>query len=322
LVALSAAAALLLTGCATGAPETDDSGSSDAGPTIGLITNQGNYFFQSIQSTLEDLAEADGGQILAVNTNNDAAAEAQAIQDFIQRQVDVILVSVQSADGSLASVKAASDAGIPVICYNSCLGDDDAAKYTKAYVKSDDYDLGHATGEFAAEYIENELGGSAQLGLLNCDAFAVCVERKNGFKDALEDLDITYVSDQEGYLADKATGVAQDVITANPDMDGFWAVNEGGTVGAWSAISATGGGKVVFGTDISPEIAGHMTSGDGIIVATTGQDGAALAKTAYDAAKTVIGGGEVDPFVQQAPGHLYSIDDLDEITTYLESAGD
>jgi hypothetical protein len=26
--------------------------------------------------------------------------------------------------------------------------------------------------------------------------------------------------------------------------------------------------------------------------------------------------------VQQAPGHLYSIDDLDEITTYLESAGD
>lgn len=314
---------LILAAC--GGDETsasDNSSENDAGPTIGLVTNQGNYYFQSIQSTLEELAAADGGQILAVNTNSDAAAEAQAIQNFIERQVDVILVSVQHPDGSLASIRNAVDAGIPVVCYNTCLGDEDAAELVEGFIKSDDYDLGRQTGDFAADYIGEQFGGTARIALLNCDPHQVCVDRKAGFKDALEGLDVEYVADQEGYLADEAATVTQDIITASPEVQAFWAVNEGGTAGAWAGISASGGEQVVFGTDMSPEIGGHMVSGDGIIVATTAQDGTSLANRTYDVVKAVRAGETVTPFVQEAPGYLFSINDLPAIEEYLASSGE
>lgn len=321
-IAALAVSAVLLSGCTTGAVDNGEVESNDDALTIGLITNQGNYYFQSIQDSLKALAEADGGQVLVVNTNSDAGAEAQAIQDFVQRQVDVILISVNSPDGSLASIRAANEAGVPVVCYNTCLSDEDTAKYTKGYIKSDDSDLGHQTGVFAAEYIKQNLDGVAKIAVLHCDRYEVCKLRRDAFEAALSGLDIEVVAEQEAFEADKANTIALDMLTAHPEIDAFWTVNEGALLGVRPAIKAASGHKkvVLFGTDISPQIAELLLNDEDILQATTGQSGEALAAASYEAAKIAKQGGVLSPFTRTAPGTLYSRADIPAVEKYLSVA--
>ncbi len=307
LTALGALAVVVLgVGC-TAAPADSGGSGSDDGPVVGLIIQNAQFFFQGIQDEVEALATADGGQVIVQNINDDSSQLAQALETFTQRGVDIVLVPALSGDSDTTAISATVDAGIPVVCYNQCIGDA-SEDIVSAFIHSDGTSLGTTTGAAAAEYIEEELGGTATIALLNCDIYVECQLRKAGFKASLEGLDVSYVADQEGFLADKAVGVAQDILTANPDLDMIWAVNEGGTVGARSAIAASdnAGKTVVFGTDISPQITEFLTAGDGILLATTGQDTSAIAKAAYEAGKKAIQGEKSSPFDVLIPGVLFT----------------
>jgi simple sugar transport system substrate-binding protein len=304
---LGAVAVVAAAGCSGTPGGSATPGGADDGPTIGLVIQNAQFFFQGIQEEIEELASADGGQVIVANIKDDSAQLAQAMETFVQRGVDVVLLPALSGDSDATAVKATVDAGVPVVCYNQCIGDA-SEDIVSAFVRSDGTSLGATTGEAAAAYIESELGGTAKVALLNCDIYVECQLRKAGLKEALKGLEVSYVADQEGFLADQAVGVAQDILTANPDLDMIWAVNEGGTVGARSAIAASGnvGTTVVFGTDISPQITEFLKAGDGILLATTGQDTKAIAKAAFDAGMKAIDGTKSDPFDILVAGVLFT----------------
>ncbi|MEQ9031680.1 MAG: hypothetical protein RLP44_23395, partial [Aggregatilineales bacterium] len=68
----------------------------------------------------------------------------------------------------MAALRAAVEAGITIICFNTCVADETIAE---TYLVTENSDLGTTTGEAAVAFIENELGGEAVIGLLNCDQF-------------------------------------------------------------------------------------------------------------------------------------------------------
>jgi simple sugar transport system substrate-binding protein len=288
--------------------------------TVGLVMLQGDQYFQGIQTGLKATVKADGGTVVPANSNNDAGTEASAVQNMIQRQVDAILMQPVSSTGSLATMKSVTSAGIPLICYGNCTGDATSPSVVKGVVQSDNTALGTATGEAAAKYIKAKLGGVATVGILNCDAAAeTCKLRKAGFKKALADAGIkaTYAADQEGFLADKATPVARDMLSANPSINLLWSANEGGTVGEVIASQQSGKAIPVFGTDISAQLAGFLLDGNNILQATTGQDPQATAKGAYEQAKNAVAGKKNSPFEILVPGITYSRDNPSQVKDFL-----
>lgn len=322
------AGALLLSGC--GATPAPSASSTDGGATggeqkpltIGLIMLQGDEYFRNIEMGLQAAVEADGGTVISANSSNDPGTEAAAVQNMIQRQVSALLIQPVSADASVASMKLAAEAGIPVICYGNCGGATADPALVKGLAQSDNTALGTATGEAAAEYIKAKLGGSAKVGILNCDSAAeTCKLRKAGFKKALEDAGVTadYVADQEGYLADKATPVATNMLSANPEINLLWASNEGGTVGLVTAVHSSGAKVAVFGTDISQQIAEFVLADDDILQATTGQDPVGTAETAYAMAKNAIAGTANDPLEKLLPGITYNRADPTTVNDYLNA---
>ncbi|MDO8209635.1 substrate-binding domain-containing protein [Conexibacter sp. CPCC 206217] len=326
-LALVAALAALLAGCGA----SDDDGGASAGGgsssggksfSIGYLTNQSVYFYQEVGDALSAAAAQDGGKVITVNTNNDASAELKDVQDLISRGVKAIVMGPISPTSSLAGVKQANQAGIPVICYNTCLSPEDSRANVKAYIEADNADLGSETGRYAADYIRRELGGRAQVALLNCDEFDICRQRKAGFKEALRGLDVDFVADQTGYASDTAAKVTQDILTAHPDVDAIWTVNDGATSGARAAVKAKTGDDrvVVFGTDINPQIAGYLLTSDDILQATTGQDGRAIGTRAYAAVRSAMAGDPVTPFTQLVPGSFFSRSDPDAVRQYLARA--
>lgn len=295
------AAAIVLAGCSGSNSGGDgDSGGGETGGsvTVGFVQLHADTFFGNIEKGIADGLGSDG-EVVTINYDSDASKEAQAYDNLISRGVDVIVTSPLDPDASVAGIRNASQAGIPVICVNTCINDDAAAQYVTAFVVSDNEQLGTQTGERAVAFIDEKLGGKATIGMLNCDKIAGCKDRKDGFLKQLDEGDIEYevVADQEGYEPDVAVPIATASLTANPDINIFWTANDGGAVGAMKAIQSVGntGKTFVFGTDVSDAMIEALVSPDDILQSFTGQDGLANGTSIAEVVQQIAADPEYKP---------------------------
>ncbi len=313
---LIAALAACSTGTSTG---TKTAAPGHAKLTIGLVMLEADPYFQGISTTLSADVKADGGTVIATTSNNDAGTEATNVQNLISRHVDAIVMQPVDDVASLATMKLVTAAHIPLICYGNCLGGPASPSVVEGVVQSDNTALGTGTGVLAAKYIKAKLGGSANIGILNCDVASACKLRKAGFKKALSDAGVkaTYIADQAGYIADAATTTGTNMISANPSIDLIWTSNDGGTEGGVVAVQQSGKKIVVFGTDIATQIAGYLLDPKDILQATTGQDSHGTANTAYKMAQNAVAKKKNVPFDVELPGVTYDRADTAPINAFI-----
>ena len=125
-VAVLTATALSVAACSGGGREnTDDSsGGSGAGDnsgyTIAMITHEtpGDSFWDKIKAGAQQAAKNEG---IDLKYSNDPEASKQAvlIQNAIDSKVDGIATTLVTPDALAGAVKAAEDAGIPLVGFNS-----------------------------------------------------------------------------------------------------------------------------------------------------------------------------------------------------------
>jgi simple sugar transport system substrate-binding protein len=127
--------------------------------TVGVIELFANPHFAEARKGLEDLAKNHNTRLIIQNAGFDATKEAQFVQTYVTRKVDAILISAVSPTGSLAALRLAKSAGIPVVCYTTCINPPDDKDLVRAYVTSDNKGIGVTTGRAAADYIKSRLGG-------------------------------------------------------------------------------------------------------------------------------------------------------------------
>jgi ABC-type sugar transport system substrate-binding protein len=287
---------------------------------IASIVFQGDSFMTSLQQGVREAAEARGAEVLELNIDGDQAREAQAIDTYISRGVDAIVIAPLSATNSAGSLQRARDAGITVIALNGGLEDKSIANAT---FSTENYDLGASSGGAAAAFIQSELGGEAQVGIL---AFTSLLPeqsgaRTGGFKDAVSvGNTITIVTEQDAWQPEKAVQVATDMLTANPQINILYAANEGGTVGAMQAVRNAGkaGEVFVFGIDGSEQLARGLMAGDNVLQATTAQSAKGMGAMGANAALDLLDGGTADAETS-VPALLISRTDPAGIAAFVES---
>ncbi len=249
------------------------------------VVFQSDTFMQTVQAGMQAAADTIDAELILGNTENKLDKEASMIDDYITRKVDAIVITPISADGSIAALKKAKQAGITIVCFNTCVNDD---TIPSGFLVTKNEDLGIKSGEAAVKFITDKLGGKAKVGLLNCDQFEGCPPRKEGFLAELKALPgVEVVADQAGWLADKAQPVSEAMLSANPDINVLWAANEGGTVAHANAVKTQGlGGQVfVFGTDMNNQMGQMLQAKDDILQGVTGQ---APYQMGYDAFMTMV----------------------------------
>jgi sugar transport system substrate-binding protein len=326
LTSLLLAAGIVLSGCGNSQAPTASQPTAAPAPAaekklrIAGVVFQGDTFMQTIQAGMQDAANKAGVELVLANTQNDLAKETSVIDDYITSKVDALVITPISNDASGTALKKAKDAGITVVCYNSCVADQGLAA---SYLVTKNEDLGTTTGDAAVKYINEQMGGKATIGILNCDIVVQCQERKAGFLAKVQALPgVTIVADQEGYLADKAQPVAEAMLQANPEINLFWAANEGGTVGAALAVKSSGlaGKVVVFGTDMNEQMAQMLQSEDNILQGVTGQAPYQMGYDALLAAVDVLNGKSVQANVF-TPTIFFGRGDDAKIKEFVDSGG-
>ena len=277
---------------------------------FGVVYMDAQGFYAGVRAGMQEQAETLGRspQLLQLNAQGDASKESTFIDQVTAAKVDALILSPASATASVPAIKLAHDNDIPVICYNTCVADDAARQYVSAYVLGDPALFGSMLGERAAEHFRSVGNLAPKIAVVNCEFVEVCVERRQGFEQALMQQlpDASIVANQEGATIDEAVDVAERILTANPEVDAFYGEAGGATMGAVRAVQARGkvGRTVVFGSDMSTEAAQALAEGT-VLKGVVDISGIEVGKLAATAADQVRSGELRDYTVVPASVDLY-----------------
>ena len=133
----------------------------------------------------------------------------------------------------------------------------------------------------------------ADISILDFPSNESCVDRVNGFLEGLgENKDkFNIVAQQDGEAAlDASLSLAEDIITANPDIAAFFCINDPSALGAAAAIKAANktGEIGVYSIDASPD--GKQALLDGEFTAVAAQVPLQIAEYSYEAAMKYLDG--------------------------------
>ena len=300
---------ILLSGCQPQTPP-----ATGAAPTTGTpgkkqiagIVFQDDQFFKLVESGMKAQAVREGVELATGNSGNALDKEIALLDTYTTKKVDAIVIAPVSAKGSIPSLKRASDAGIKIVTYDSSID----ADFPVANIKTDPASLGRLTGGEARRYIQEKMNGKAKIAVITYLALAPepASMRTKGFTDEVKKLPgVQIVAQQDAWLAPEAANVVESILTAHPDVDLVWAANEGGTVGAVTAVRNGGkaGKVVVFGTDISEQMADFLLADDNILQAVTGQKPVDIGALAVATAVQALKGEKVDKLTALS-GILYT----------------
>ncbi len=190
------------------------------------------------QMNNEILREAlfyDGVQVEIRKVPDDSKKQEEDIRYFINRKVDLLIVSPNEAAAMTPVVEEAYDRGIPVIVVDRKILSD---KYT-AYIGADNYEIGKAVGNYVASRL-NGKGRVVEISGLKSSTPAI--ERNQGFMNAIRAYPEIQVlcSEDAGWLRKRADEKMDTILAAFPEIDLVFAQNDRMAAGAYEAARRVG----------------------------------------------------------------------------------
>lgn len=215
-------------------------------PVVGLVMKSlANEFFKTMEEGARKFAAEDGTFTLipvGMNSETDIDTQINAMENFITRDVDMIILAPADSVGLVASVKKAVDAGILVINFDVTL-DKDALKAAGLpedflFVGPDNEEGSEKVGDFMAE----KLGKGAKVIIIEGNPGADnAKQRKAGFMKTVEKYDLELLASTAAHWeTEEANTVMTNLLTRFPDVQGVMCANDSMAVGVVKAIEAAG----------------------------------------------------------------------------------
>jgi ribose transport system substrate-binding protein len=266
-----------------------------------------DIFWQSVHAGAVKSSWANNVEIVWDGPPNetDIAGEMKIVETMINRQVDAIALAPSDRSAFKIVVNRAAAAHIPVIIYDSGI---DSNRYV-TFVATDNY-LG---GEIGADRIGKLLSEKGKIVMIKTTpGGASTTAREDGFRHELQKKfpGIEILDERFGMasIAQSLT-IAENMLTAHPDLNGIFCSNESGTEGAAQALKARRAGIKLVGFDFSPLLLDELHAGviDSLVI----QDPFKMGETAVDAAVKAVK-GEKTPKQIFLPPQLVSADNVND----------
>ncbi|TAG99536.1 MAG: D-ribose ABC transporter substrate-binding protein [Sphingobacteriales bacterium] len=282
--------AIVLTACNSKPTE-----KKKTGKVAVVVSTLNNPWFVFLAETAAAKAKALGYEAKIFDSQNNTALESDHFENIIVAGFDAILFNSTDADGSVANVLKAKDAGIPVFCMDREINSLNAAT---SQILSDSYSGAVAIGKYFTQTLNKKGNYVEILGLVGDNNTWA---RSKGFHSVVDNYkEFKMVAQQNAdFDQNKAMEVMESILQAHPDIDGVFCGNDGMALGAYQALLAAGkADKVkVFGFDGAEDV---ITSiGENKVAATGMQFPKVMAETAAQYADEYIKGRR--DFPQKVP---------------------
>ena len=237
----------LLTMCAMSFLLIDASAAEDK-KTIGIdLYYRRDEYYVDLEATFLNYGAEQGYEMVIQDADGDVNKQIQQVEDFITAKVDAIAIAVTDPDALVEVLDHAVDEGIPVVCFD---GGANSEKISTKVIF--DYALnGQMTGEWAVNYINNDLADKDKVKVAILDfppSPVVCQPMADAFQACVEELpNVEVVARQDGKAnRTDSMAAAENILTANPDVDIFYGINFDTGAGALSAVQAANSDAIVI----------------------------------------------------------------------------
>jgi ribose transport system substrate-binding protein len=290
--------ALVLSACAAppppqAAPAQEAAPAAPAEITLGLaLSTLNNPFFVDLRDGAQAAADAAGVKLVVVDAQDDAGKQASAIEDLIQSGVSALLINPTDADAIVPSIEAANAAGIPVFTVDRSA----AGGKVVSHIASDNV----AGGRMAGEFLCNQLGGAGKVvELEGIPGTSAARDRGKGFNDYMSEscTGVEIVARQTAnFNRGEGLTVFENILQAQPEIDGVFAHNDEMILGAIEAAEAAGREGIVFvGFDAIDDAVAAVKEGK--LAATVAQQPTEMGRLGVETAIKHLNGESVPDFI-------------------------
>ena len=309
---LLALSMLALGACTSGDVQTNASGSGaavvpDKIESIALmVQDMSNPFFSAMTTGAEDAAEELGATINVQDAQLDLANQNTQIDAFIQQGVDLIVISAVDEDGIAPAIERARAAGTIVVAVDTPAVGADAVVMTDAV----------EAGEVACRYLFEQMGGEGNILIVDGTPIHPIIDRITGCENVMEEFPGIEVVGHQASKNDRATGltVTTDMLTATPDVQGIFGMNDPSALGAVLAVEQAGRADdiIVVGIDGSPEAVEELNRDGSPFVASATQNPAEMVRQAVAVAQQIVEGNPPAEKTILIPSVIVTRDSVDE----------
>ena len=218
--------------------ESSESGESSAeGLVFGYVVNDMSHeWYQNIVKGAKARAEELGVELKVADSAMDVATQVNQIENLLAENVDVQIITPVDVNGLSSIMADAAAYNVPVITESNVV------EGALTMVGIDNITGGKRAGLWFAEYAkENNI--DPKILIVGAPSFPDARMRVEGFKAGMDEAGLEYEIVQEvdcQGAKETALLVAQDALTAHPEANVIFGINDNATTGAMAAYKEAG----------------------------------------------------------------------------------
>jgi ribose transport system substrate-binding protein len=215
-----------------------------------MINLQAAFFNQMVAGAKKAAKDA-GASLSVFNANDDPSAQNSAIEDYVQQKVDGLVFDAIDVNGIKPAIKKAADANMPVVAVDAIVD----SPAVDVQIGVDNTKAGGQMADFFEKWASQKGIESAKIGVVGALNSFIQIQRQDGFTKPVKAAGHEIVQVVDGRnIQEEAQSAAENLFTANPDMDAVYATGEPALIGAIAAARSQGMTNKVtlFGWDLSP----------------------------------------------------------------------
>jgi ribose transport system substrate-binding protein len=269
--------------------------------SVGMtVQDLSNQVWSATCEELKKLFQADGGTFTCLDSKSNPSAQIGQVENFVSSEVDAIIIQVAERNALEASLAQARGKGIKVFSWDDNLENSDINWLI------DNRLLGQIIGQEAAKWINEKLGGVAEVGILDYPQLEILLERGKGIVEAIRKHapGAKIVAQSSAINPTEGMAKTETFLQAHPNMKVIACIGGGGAVGANEAVKSSGKLSADFGifaADATPEELTAMANDEAIrmSVLNTG-DARAKADEIFGLVKKLLNNEPVDRVVYRS----------------------
>lgn len=204
--------------------------------TVGMSMNTlNNPFFVTVVEGARAMADELGVKLIVTDAQNRPGKEITNVENLIQQKVDVLILDPSDSNAIIPSVLNANDANIPVFTIDRKANDGDVITHIG-------FDA-IRSGRIAGKFLVDSLNGKGKIvEIMGIMGTSVAQDRSKGFNQIMdENLGMKVIAKQTAnFDRGQAMSVMENILQAQPEIDGIYAANDEMALGVLAAIEAAG----------------------------------------------------------------------------------
>jgi len=289
----------------------EDDGEYKLGFTVPTLNNP---YFVDMQKGAEQAAEDHGVKVDLVGGDNDVSKQVKQVDDFVQRQVDALIIQTVDTSGIGSSIVEANEADIPVLT----TGETPDNGEIEVIIAFDNFESGENAGNYLVEELDGKGNVVELIGVLGQETSRI---KSEGFASIIESEPDMEILDSQPADYDRATAmkVMENFLESySDDIDAVYAANDEMALGAVQAIEAADklDDILVIGNDGTDEALDSIREGK--LAATNATPAFIQGYIGVDMAVRTLKGENVPTEITEK-NYIISEDEIDEAEELLKS---